>query len=83
MQPVTILHDLLKPIHANGEMTEKNLQFLEEYLDLLIRTFEMAEAASMLLVVLHFNNLRPMYKKSTVFTFVHHCVYLRLGNTHL
>ncbi len=63
MRPVTILHDLMKPIHANGEMTEKNLQFLEEYLDLLIRTFEMAEAATMLLVVLHINNLRPMYKK--------------------
>jgi hypothetical protein len=57
MRSVTILHDLLKPIHANGEMAENNLEFVEEYLDLLIKTLEMAEAASMLLVVLNINNL--------------------------
>jgi hypothetical protein len=44
-------------------ISEKNYGALEEYLDLLIRTFDIAEEARMLSMVLHMNNLRPMYKK--------------------
>jgi hypothetical protein len=36
---------------------------LEEYLDLLICTVDIAEEAGMLPIVLHMNNLRPMYEK--------------------
>jgi hypothetical protein len=57
------LHDLMKPIFAHKEIGEKNYRALEEYLDLLIRTFDIAEEAGMLPVVLHMNNLRPMYEK--------------------
>jgi hypothetical protein len=57
------LHDLMKPVLAHKEIGEKNYRALEEYLDLLIRTFDMAEEAGMLPVVLHMNNLRPMYEK--------------------
>jgi hypothetical protein len=48
---------------AHKEISEKNYRALEEYLDLLIRTFDIAEEAGMLSVVLHMNNLRPMYEK--------------------
>jgi hypothetical protein len=57
------LHDLIKPVLAHQEITVKNYRALEEYLDLLIRTFDIAEEAGMLSVVLHMNNLRPMYEK--------------------
>ncbi len=57
------LHDLMKPVFAHKEIEEKNYRALEEYLDLLIRTFDIAEEAVMLPVVLHMNNLRPMYEK--------------------
>jgi hypothetical protein len=57
------LHDLMKPVFAHKEIGEKNYRALEEYLDLLIRTFDIAEEAGMLPVVLHMNNLRPMYEK--------------------
>ncbi len=53
------LHDLMKPVLAHREITEKNYRALDEYLDLLIRT----EEAGMLSVVLHMNNLQPMYEK--------------------
>jgi hypothetical protein len=57
------LHDLMKPVLAHKEIDKKNYQALEEYLDLLIRTFDIAEEAGMLPVVLHMNNLRPIYEK--------------------
>ncbi len=57
------LHDLMKPVLAHKEIGEKNYRALEEYLDLLIRTFDIAEEAGMLPVVLHMNNLWPMYEK--------------------
>jgi hypothetical protein len=57
------LHDLMKPALAHKEIGEKNYRALEEYLDLLIRTFDIAEEAGMLPVVLHMNNLQPMYEK--------------------
>jgi hypothetical protein len=57
------LHDLMKPVFAHKEIGGKNYRALEEYLDLLIRTFDIAEKAGMLPVVLHMNNLRPMYEK--------------------
>ncbi len=62
-QQDVFLHDLMKPVLAHKEISEKNYWALEEYLDLLIRTFDIAEEARMLSVVLHMNNLRPMYKK--------------------
>ncbi len=57
------LHDLMKPVLAHREISDKNYRALEEYLDLLIRTFDIVEEAGMLPVVLHMNNLRPMYEK--------------------
>jgi hypothetical protein len=57
------LHNLMKSVLAHREISKKNYRALEEYLDLLIRTFDMAEEAGMLSVVLHMNNLRPMYEK--------------------
>ncbi len=57
------LHDLMNPVFAHKEIGEKNYRALEKYLDLLIRTFDIAEEAGMLPVVLHMNNLRPMYEK--------------------
>jgi hypothetical protein len=56
-------HDLMKPAHAFKELGEKNYQGLEENLDLLLWTFDITEEAGMLPVVLHQNNLRPMYRK--------------------
>jgi hypothetical protein len=53
----------MKPVHAFKGLGEKNYQRLEEYLDLLLRTFDIAEEVEMLPIVLHQNNLRPMYKK--------------------
>jgi hypothetical protein len=57
------LHNLMKPVLAHKEIGEKNYRALEEYLDLLIRTLDIAEEARMLPVVLHRNNLRSMYEK--------------------
>jgi hypothetical protein len=54
------LHDMMKPVLAHKNIGEKNYRALEEYLDLLIRTFDIAEETRMLPVVLHMNNLRPM-----------------------
>jgi hypothetical protein len=54
------LHDLMKPVLAHKESGEKNYRALEE---LLIRTFDITEEAGMLPVVLHMNNLWPMYEK--------------------
>jgi hypothetical protein len=56
------LHYLMKPVLAQKEIGEKNYRALEEYLDLLIRTFDIAEEARMLPIVLHMNNLGPMYE---------------------
>jgi hypothetical protein len=57
------LHDLMKPVLAHKEIGKKNYRTLEEYLDLLMCTFDIAEEAGMLPIILHTNNLRPMYKK--------------------
>jgi hypothetical protein len=62
-QQNVFLHDLIKPVLAHKEIGEKKYRALEEYLDLLIRTFDIAEEARILSVVLHMNNLRPMYEK--------------------
>jgi hypothetical protein len=53
------LHDLMKPVLAQKEISKKNYQAL----DLLIRSFDFAEEARMLSVALNMNNLRPMYEK--------------------
>ncbi len=53
MRQDVFLHDLMKPIHAFKEMGEKNYHGLEEYLDLLLQTFDIAEDAGMLPIVLH------------------------------
>jgi hypothetical protein len=63
MRKDVFLHDLMKPVLAHKEISEKKDRALEEYMDLLIRTFDIAEEAGMLPVVLHMNNLRPMYEK--------------------
>jgi hypothetical protein len=60
MRQDVFLHNLMKPIYAHKE---KNYRGLEEYLDLLIWTFDIAEEAGMLPIILHMNNLRPMYEK--------------------
>jgi hypothetical protein len=59
----TFLHDLMKPVNTFKELGEKNYQGLEKYLDLLLRKFDIAEDSGMLPIVLHQNNLRPMYEK--------------------
>ncbi len=45
------LHDLMKPFLAHKEIGEKNNRALEEYLDLLVRTFDIAEEAGILPIV--------------------------------
>jgi hypothetical protein len=54
-------HDLMKPALAHKELGEKNYRGLEECLDLLIWTFDIAEEAGMQPIVLHLNNLWPMH----------------------
>jgi hypothetical protein len=51
------LLDLMKPVLAHKEIGEKNYWALEEYLDLLIRTFDIAEETGMLPIRV------PMYEK--------------------
>jgi hypothetical protein len=63
MRQDVFLQDLVKPVHTFKELGEKNNCSLEKYLDLLLRTFDIAEEARMLPVVLHQSNLRPMYEK--------------------
>jgi hypothetical protein len=63
MRQDVFLHDLMKLIYALKEIGEKNYRGLEEYLDLLIQTFHIAKEGRMLPIVLHMNNLRPMYEK--------------------
>jgi hypothetical protein len=53
----------MKQVLAHKELGEKNYQGLEEYLDLLIQTYDITEEAGMLPIVLHLNNVRPMYEK--------------------
>src|SRR5450830_1813375 len=59
----TFLHDLMKPVLSTKEIGDRNFRGLEEYMDLLIRTFDIAEDAGMLDIVLHINNMRPMFEK--------------------
>src|SRR5450830_266923 len=59
----TFLHDLTKPVLSTREIGDRNFIGLEEYMDLLIRTFDIAEDAGMLDIVLHINNMRPMFEK--------------------
>jgi hypothetical protein len=63
MRQDVFLHNLMKPVHAFKELGETNYRSLEEYLEPLLRTFDIAEEAWMLPIILHQNNLRPMYKK--------------------
>jgi hypothetical protein len=56
-------HDLMKPALAHKELGEKNYWGLEECLDLLTWTFDIAEEARMQPIILHLNNLWPLYKK--------------------
>jgi hypothetical protein len=44
-------------------LREKNYQALEEFLDLIIKTFDITEDAGMLPFVFHQNNQRLMYEK--------------------
>ncbi len=48
---------LIKLVHAARDISKKN------YRDLLILTFDIAKDAGMLPIVLHQNNLQPMYEK--------------------
>src|SRR5450830_681585 len=59
----TFLHDLMKPVLSAKEIGDRNFRGLEEYMDLLIRTFDIAEDPGMLDIVLHINNMRPMFEK--------------------
>src|SRR5450830_1702910 len=59
----TFLHDLMKPVLSAKEIGDRNYRGLEEYMDLLIRTFDIAEDAGMLDIVLHINIMRPMFEK--------------------
>jgi hypothetical protein len=74
----TFLHDLMKPVNAVRDISDKNCRALEEYLDLLIRTFDIAKDATMLPIVLHQNNLLPMYEKWWLYTV--QCTGSRLGS---
>jgi hypothetical protein len=53
MRQDVFLQDLVKPVHTFKELGEKNYCSLEKYLDLLLRTFDIAEEARMLPIVLH------------------------------
>jgi hypothetical protein len=53
----------MKPVYTFKELREKNYRGLDEYLDLLLRTFDITKDAGMLPIVLHLNNLWHMYKK--------------------
>src|SRR5450830_1262795 len=59
----TFLHDLMEPVLSTREIGDRDYRGLEEYMDLLIRTFDIAEDAGMLDIVLHINNMRPMFEK--------------------
>ncbi len=63
LHPDTFLHDLIKPVNAARDISDRIYQTLEEFLDLLIRTFDIAEDAGMLPIVLHQNNLQPIYER--------------------
>jgi hypothetical protein len=52
----------MKPFHEAKEIGEKNYQLLKQFLDFMIRTIDIAKDTGMLPIVLHQNNLRPMYK---------------------
>src|SRR5450830_1799609 len=54
---------LAEPVLSTKEIGDRNFRGLEEYMDLLIRTFDIAEDAGMLDIVLHINNMRPMFEK--------------------
>jgi hypothetical protein len=60
MRQDVFLHDLMKLVLTHKEIGRKSYRSLEEYLDLLIQTFDIAEEAGMLPIALHMNNLRPM-----------------------
>ncbi len=45
MWQYTFLHDLMKPVHAVRDISYKNYRALEEYLDLLIWSFDIARDA--------------------------------------
>jgi hypothetical protein len=47
MRQDVFLHDLMKPIYPHKEIGEKNYRGQEEYLDLLIQTFHIAEEGRM------------------------------------
>jgi hypothetical protein len=53
----------MKAVHAARDISEKNYRTKEEFLDLLIWTFAIANDAGMVPIVLYQNNLRPMYEK--------------------
>ncbi len=53
---MTFLHDLMKPGHSTKEVEDWDFQTLEEYLDLLFHI-------RLLHILMHLNNLRPMYEK--------------------
>jgi hypothetical protein len=53
----------MKPFHAARDIRDKNYWALEEFLCLLLRTFDIVEDAGVLPIVLHQNNLRLMYEK--------------------
>jgi hypothetical protein len=62
----TFLHNFMKPFHAIRRMGRNNYQSFEEFLDLMIRTFDIPEEARMLPILLHQNNLRPMHKNGLI-----------------
>jgi hypothetical protein len=58
----TFVHDLMKLFRAVKEIG-KNYRLLEEFLDLMIRTFHITEDTWIPPIVLHQNHLRPMFEK--------------------
>jgi hypothetical protein len=49
----------MKPDHSTKEVEDWDFRALWEYLDLLFHIFDNAEAARLLHILMHLNNLRP------------------------
>jgi hypothetical protein len=53
----TFDNDLMRLFHMAKKIREKNCQLPGEFLDLMIRIYDIAEGAGMLTILLHQNNL--------------------------
>jgi hypothetical protein len=63
VRPNQYFHKLMKPILNARQLPEKDYRGLERYLEQLLHTFEQAQEAGMLEIMLHVNTLAHMFEK--------------------